>query len=296
MASRSSGESPSRNDSTVTASALGLALAALSALGTAIAHAMVKAGRDKLAVQVWIRLGGLIFAPPFLATSPLPHRALLGWLVVAAAAHGVYQAVLAHSYHANDFAAAYPIARGTGLLLTAVGGLALLGDRVPVGQVAGIALVAAGILTIARFGRLHRAGLALALATGTMTAVYSIVDAHAMRIAPAIGTFLGWFFLLDSVCTPTLFALTRPRGERRAILLADRRTGFYAAIGALAAFVPALIAYRFAPAGVVNALRETSILIALAAGRLWLGERPGRWHWAAGFAIAAGAIVVVAAN
>ena len=57
----------------------------------------------------------------------------------------------------------------------------------------------------------------------------------------------------------------------------------------------ALIAYRFAPAGVVNALRETSILVALAMGRLWLGERPGKWHWAAGILIAAGGIVVVAA-
>lgn len=280
----------------MTATSLGLALAALSALGTAIAHALVKAGRDKLAVQVWIRFGGLLFALPLVATSPLPSLELLGWLVLAAAAHGLYQAVLAHSYHANDFAAAYPIARGTGLLLTAAGGLALLGDRIPLGQVAGIALVAAGILTIARFGRIHRAGLALALATGTMTAVYSVVDAHAMRIAPSIGTFLGWFFLFDTVSTPSLFALTRPKGDRISILLADCRTGLYAALGALAAFVPALVAYRFAPAGVVNALRETSILIALAAGRLWLGERPGHWHWAAGLAIAAGAIIVVAAN
>lgn len=280
----------------MTATSLGLALAALSALGTAIAHAMVKAGRDKLAVQVWIRLGGLLFALPFLATSPLPGLELLGWLVVAAAAHGLYQAVLAHSYHANDFAAAYPIARGTGLLLAAAGGLIFLGDRIPLGQVLGIALVALGILTIARFGRIHRAGLALALATGTMTAIYSVVDAHAMRIAPTIGTFLGWFFLLDTISTPTLFALTRPRGSRIAMLVADRRTGTYAALGALAAFVPALIAYRYAPAGVVNALRETSILIALAAGRLWLGERPGHWHWAAGSAIAAGAIIVVTAN
>ena len=280
----------------MTASALGLALAALSALGTAFSHALVKAGRDKLAVQVWIRLGGLLFALPFVTTSPLPTPELLAWLVVAAAAHGVYQAVLARSYHANDFAAAYPIARGTGLLLTALGGLALLGDRVPPGQVAGIALVAAGILTIARFGRIHRAGLALALATGALTAVYSVVDAYAMRIAPSIGTFLGWFFLLDTISTPSLFFLTRQKGTRLSLLLAERRTGIYAAFGALAAFVPALIAYRFAPAGVVNALRETSILIALAAGRLWLGERPGHWHWAAGLAIAAGAIIVVAAN
>ena len=280
----------------MTATSLGLALAALSALGTASSHALVKAGRDKLAVQVWIRAGGLLFALPFLATNPLPSLELLGWLAVAAAAHGLYQAILAHSYHANDFAAAYPVARGTGLLLTAVGGLMLLGDRVPLGQVLGIALVAAGILTIARFGRIHRAGLALALATGLMTAVYSVVDAHAMRIAPTVGTFLGWFFLLDTVSTPSLFFLSRPKGERLALLRTDRKTGLYAALGALAAFVPALIAYRYAPAGVVNALRETSILIALAAGRLWLGEKPGHWHWAAGLAIAGGAIIVVAAN
>ena len=280
----------------MSASALGLGLAGFSALGTASSHAMVKSGRDKLAVQAWIRTVGCAFALPFALLSPLPTAELFGWLLVAAASHAIYQALLIGSYNANDFAAAYPLARGTGLLLTAAGGLLLLGERVPVGQVAGIALVTAGILAIARFGKLHRRGLALALATGVLTAVYSIVDAHAMRLAPEIGTFLGWFFLLDTIAMPSLFLMRRERGTRLAVFLCERRTGLFAALGALAAFVPALIAYRYAPAGVVNALRETSILGALAAGRLWLGERPGYWHWAAGLAIAAGAIVVVAAN
>lgn len=280
----------------MSAGALGLGLAALSALGTASSHALVKAGRDKLAVQVWIRLVGLCFALPFVVTSPAPDAELLPWLLFAAASHGIYQALVIGSYTANDFAAAYPIARGTGLLLTALGGLLLLGESVPPLQVAGIALVAAGILAIARVGRLHRTGLALALATGTLTAVYSVVDARAIRLTPTIGTFLGWFYLLDAISMPALFLLRRTRGTRLAQLRAEWRTGLLAALGALAAFVPALIAYRFAPAGVVNALRETSTLVALAAGRLWLGERPGLWHWAAALAIAAGAVVVVAAN
>lgn len=280
----------------MSATSLGLALAALSALGSAASHALVKAGGDKLAVQVWIRLIGLVFALPLLLTSPLPGPALFAWLLLAAAIHGVYQAVLIGSYHHNDFAAAYPIARGTGLLLTAGGGLLLLGERMPPLQLAGVALVAAGILAIAHLGRLDRRGLALALATGALTAGYSLVDAHAMRLAPSIGTFLGWFFLLDAISMPCLFLLRRPRGSRRTLLWSERRTGPSAALGALAAFVPALIAYRYAPAGVVNALRETSILLALAAGRLWLGERPGGWHWLAGAAIAAGAMIVVAAN
>ena len=119
-------------------------MAAFSALGTASSHAMVKAGRDKLAVQVWIRLVGCCFALPFALLSPLPSAELFGWLLVAAASHAVYQVLLVSSYNANDFAAAYPLARGTGLLLTAIGGLLLLGERVPLGQVAGIALVTAG--------------------------------------------------------------------------------------------------------------------------------------------------------
>lgn len=280
----------------LTGSALGLALASLSALGTAFSHAMVKAGRDKLAVQVWIRLVGLCFALPFVIASPLPSARMWPWLVLAAASHAVYQALLVGSYRANAFAAAYPIARGTGLLLTALGGLLLLGERMPAGQVAGIALVAAGIFAIARVGRLHRSGLLLAIATGTLTAVYSIVDAKAMRMSPAIGTFLGWFFLLDAIGMPALFLLRRKGGTRVAQLRSEWRTGLWGAVGALVAFVPALIAYRFAPAGVVNALRETSILAALLAGRLWLGERPGGWHWLAATAIATGAIIVVIAN
>ncbi|MGH6786968.1 MAG: EamA family transporter [Novosphingobium sp.] len=272
----------------------GLALAALSALSTAGAHALLKAGRDKLAVQAWIRLVGLGFALPLVVLSPLPGARLLGWIAGAAAIHALYQALLIRSYTWNDFAAAYPVARGTGALLAAGGGLLLLGERIPLGQVAGILLVVAGIAGLTIGARLTRHGLAVALATGALTAAYSLVDARAMRIAPEIGTFLGWFFLADAVSMPTLFALRRAKGTRLAALWSERRTGVLAGIGALASFVPALIAYRYAPTGAVNALRETSILGALIAGRLWLGERPGWWHWLAGITIAVGAVAIVA--
>ncbi|WP_133365230.1 EamA family transporter [Qipengyuania sediminis] len=275
--------------------ALGLGLAALSALSTAFAHAMVKAGGDKLAIQAWVRLTGLALALPLIVVSPLPDAQLLLWLLLAAAAHATYQALLVGSYHLNDFAAAFPIARGTGLLLTAGGGLLLLGEAVPPGQVFGIALISVGILAIARLGRMGRAGMALAIATGVLTATYSLIDAHAMRMAPSVAAFLGWFYLFDAIAMPVLFCLRRPAGSRAAMLRAERRAGTLAGIGSLAAFVPALIAYRYAPAGVVNALRETSILLALVAGRIWLGERPGGWHWIAAAAIAGGAVVIVAA-
>lgn len=68
MGSRWSDEKPFQSDARemiFTGSGLGLALASVSAVETAFSHAMVKAGQDKLAVQVRIRLVGLIFALPF---------------------------------------------------------------------------------------------------------------------------------------------------------------------------------------------------------------------------------------
>ena len=43
---------------------VGLWLAAFSALTTALAHALIKSGTDKLAVQAWVRLFGLTIATP----------------------------------------------------------------------------------------------------------------------------------------------------------------------------------------------------------------------------------------
>jgi drug/metabolite transporter (DMT)-like permease len=274
----------------------GLALAALSALATAFAHAYLKAGIDKLAVQVWVRLTGFVFALPIAVLVGLPPVSLWPWLFAAAAIHAVYQLTLNRSYTLSDFSAAFPIARGVAPLLVALGGLWLLEDRMGPAQWIGITAIVASIGLIVHNGAISRAGLLAAALSGALTTIYTLVDAHGVREAPAPIIFIAWFYVLEGFTMPILFWRNRPKGSRRSLLRGERRNGLLAAIGALLAFVPALFAFRYAPAGAVSAIRETSLVGAMFVGKFHLGETPGWRHWISALGVAAGAVLLATAQ
>ncbi len=274
---------------------LGLWLAAFSALTTALAHASIKSGQDKLAVQAWVRLVGLAIAGPLALWVGPPPAYLWPWLIAAAATHAVYQALLSLSYSVSDFSVAYPIARGSAPILTAVMGVLLLGDALGIPLVLAIATVSAGIVMLAAGGQVSRHGLLLAVATGMLTTAYSVIDARGMRLSPDYLTFLVWFFVLDGVAMPLLFAVRR-RGAAPAAFRADWKPGLSAAVMAPVSFVPALIAFALAPVGAVAAIREASVLIGIVvAGRL-LGEKVDARRLIGAALITAGIVGIVAAS
>lgn len=251
---------------------LGLGLAGFSALTTALAHASVKSGADKLAVQAWVRLFGLAVAAPVAIWIGAPPAYLWPWLIAAAGTHAVYQAILSFSYSVSDFSVAYPIARGSAPILTAIAGVVLLGDALGIWLVVAIIIVSAGIIMLAAGGRLSRNGLLAALATGMLTTAYSVIDARGMRLSPDLLTFVTWFFVLDGIAMPVLFLAQRGRGSAAAFR-ADRRPGLSAAIMSPVSFIPALYAFALAPVGAVSAIREASVLIGMLVAGRFLGER-----------------------
>ena len=274
---------------------LGLWLAGFSALTTALAHASIKSGQDKLAVQAWVRLFGLTIAAPLALWVGLPPGYLLPWLIAAAVTHAIYQAVLSSSYTVSDFSVAYPIARGSAPVLTAAMGVLLLGDALGPWLVAAIATVSFGIILLAAGNRVSRHGLLLAIATGMLTTAYSVIDARGMRLTPEMLTFIAWFFVLDAVAMPLLFVTLR-RGDAPAAFRADWRPGLSAAVMAPVSFVPALYAFALAPVGAVAAIREASVLVGmLVAGRL-LGERVDARRLVGAALITSGIIGIVATS
>jgi drug/metabolite transporter (DMT)-like permease len=250
----------------------GLLLALVSTFATAFAHALLKKGGDKLAVQAWVRLIGLGFALPVIATVGPPPVTLIGWIIGAAAIHAIYQLVVTWSYSVSDFSVAFPLARGATPLFTTLIGVAWLGDQLGRFAVAGIAAITAGILLLARLGKLSRSGLIAALLAAVLTTAYTVVDAYGVRSAASPMLFIGWFFLADAVAMPAAL-LMRERTRFFSALAAERRTGIMAGIVTLLAFAPALYAFKLAPVGAVSALRECSILIGLLLGGAMLRER-----------------------
>jgi drug/metabolite transporter (DMT)-like permease len=274
---------------------LGLALAGFSALTTALAHASVKSGADKLAVQAWVRLFGLAVAAPVAAWTGVPPAYLWPWLIAAAATHAVYQAVLSFSYSVSDFSVAYPIARGSAPILTAIAGVVLLGDTLGIWLVVAIIIVSAGFIMLAAGGRLSRNGLLAALATGVLTTAYSVIDARGMRLSPDLLTFVTWFFVLDGFAMPLLFMAQRGRGAPAAFR-ADWRPGLSAAIMSPVSFIPALYAFALAPVGAVAAIREASVLIGMLVAGRFLGEKVDARRLLGAALITLGIVGIIAAS
>ena len=274
---------------------LGLWLAAFSALMTALAHASIKSGSDKLAVQAWVRLFGVAIALPVALRIGPPPGYLWPWLLAAAAVHAVYQALLSFSYTISDFSVAYPISRGTAPILTAAMGVVLLGDTLSGWLAISIVIVSAGILLLAAGGRLSRAGLFAAMTTGMLTTAYSLIDARGMRLSPDLLTFVAWFLVLDGIAMPLLFAVRRG-ANAPAAFRAEWRSGSTAAIMSPVSFIPALYAFALAPVGAVAAIRESSVLIGMiVAGRV-LGETVDTRRVAGAALVTIGIVGVIAAT
>lgn len=112
----------------------------------------------------------------------------------------------------------YPVARGTGPMLSPVCAILIVGEVPTATGVAGLALVVAGILLVATEGRLAafarpggQAGVRSGLATGGLIAGHTVVDAYAVKslgIAPVVldwvSNLLRFFLLLP-------FVLANPR-------------------------------------------------------------------------------------
>ncbi len=272
---------------------IGLTLGLMSAISTAFAHALIKAGGDKLAVQAWIRLTGLMIALPFMFWLGLPPTYLWPWLIAAAAVHALYQAVVTWSYSVSDFAAAFPIARGAAPIATALIGMVLLGDRFDMATLFAISLVSLGILALAQGQSIKRAGLIAACLAGIGTTTYSLIDAKGVRIAPDALTFIAWFYMLDGFSMPALH-FARTRGQAVALLRANAGKGLAAGALSFLAFAPAILAFRFAPVGMVAALRETSILIGLIVSHRLLKETVDRKRLTGALLITAGICGIIA--
>ena len=274
---------------------IGLALAAFSALLTAFAHATLKVGGDKLAVQAWIRLIGLAIASPLAIWVGLPPRDLWPWLIAAASVHAIYQFLLSWSYSVSDFSVAYPVARGIAPILTAILGIAVLGDQLSAGVAVSIFTVSIGILILASGRSISPTGFMAAVATGALTMAYSVIDAKGMRLSPDLYTFIAWFFVLDGVSMPVALVVAR-REKAAALFFENARVGIAAGLLAPLSFVPVLYAFRLAPVGAVAAIRETSVLVGLLVAAYMLKETIDRRRVGGASLIMIGALGIIAAS
>jgi drug/metabolite transporter (DMT)-like permease len=234
----------------------------------------------------------------------LPERgipdAAVPFVIATTLIHAVYFYALARAYGSGgDLSLVYPIARGLGVALVPLVAFAVLDERPSPLGVVGVALVVVGIAAISIprgegevRGRLFGRGTGWAVITGLTIAAYSLVDkagvAHLHPLPYLVVLGAGMSFLLAPAVIRAREAFVHEwRVNWRAILVASALN--------LTSYLLVLFAFRLAKAGYVVAARESSIVLSVLIGGLWLGERaPGRRLAAAVVVVAGVACVALA--
>ncbi|MTD13457.1 EamA family transporter [Nakamurella sp. YIM 132087] len=262
-------------------------------LVAAIAHAAwnlaskYKRGDTFLFVWAYTGASALLCLPlGILLSSDVSH--ILSWhLVGASVASGVlhlaYSLTLQAGYDRAELGVVYPVARGTGPMLTMLTAVLLLHERPGWLAVVGALAVVAGILVVTgnparnkgMGGRASR-GVIWGAATGLTIAAYTVWDAFAIKdLGLAPESYYAGTLLVQCV-------LLAPGAVRRRRLLPDtlrkdRIPIVVVAVLSPLAYILVLIAMRTAPVALVAPLRESSIVVgSLVAWRLFRERDPAR--------------------
>jgi drug/metabolite transporter (DMT)-like permease len=269
----------------------------LAVLAAAFLHAgwnaLIKTGASKVGQMVILSIVEVPIGLAVIAVSPAIDRAAIPWVLAAGCTHFAYKFFLSTAYEQGDLSRVYPIARGAAPLVVAVSGAAILADHVTLPQHVGIAVLAAGILLMAR--GVFTAGedrrlLPFALGSALATAAYTLIDGTGARVSGAPAAYVAWVFVADGAFfTLGMLVLRGPE-----VIPTDARAwrlGTLASAASYGAYAVSIWAMTLAPIAVVAALRETSILFAVLIGWLAFGERLTRDKALAAAVIVAGVLL-----
>ena len=280
--------------------AFALALVMLSAMAHAVFGAINKGGADPFLNRGAINVCyGLITLPIALFVVPWPTPWVWTLLFTSYLIHILYEYLQASAFSQGDFTIVYPIARGTGPMVTMLLALVVFHERFSLWQwVGGIGLSASiiglALVNIRRATHLPnlRGALLAALATGVMVAVYTTFDAYGIRQAVDPFSFIVWFFTLGGVGFPLIAAARWHRLPIKPAFPDIALRGFFGGLIALLSFGSIMLATRLGSVGEAAALRETSIIFATAIGVLVFHEKIDATRLSLIAGIAGGAILV----
>ena len=231
---------------------------------------------------IWLPLGW------WLGRDVVPTWGWTEWAFVAASAllHVFYFIVLLRGYRVADLTVVYPLARGSGPLISSLVAVIFLGEEISTLGAAGIAGVVLGVFLIAGGPRMIAAvrngessearqrvisGLYYGLLTGLFIASYTVVDSYAVKfllMSPILLDYMGNLLRLVVLAPIGL----RNWDETRRLWKLQWRYAAVVAFFSPIAYVLVLYAVQSAPISHVAPAREVSMLFAALIGGKLLGE------------------------
>jgi drug/metabolite transporter (DMT)-like permease len=242
-----------------------------------------QAGGGAFFVWLFAALAALIYSPLVIGfliwQQPPIGLAQLGMMCTSAALHTCYFLLLQRAYGRGDLSLVYPIARGTGPLLTTIIAVSFLGERPSLLALLGTFFILSGVFVLSGMpgvGR-HRqirpggSGVGQALIIGVFIAFYTIWDKQAVSAFLVPPLLLDWADNLGRALFLTPYAL-RNIGAVRDIWQHHASKAIMVAIFSPISYILVLTAMVVTPVSYVAPTREVSILIGVALGSRFLGE------------------------
>jgi drug/metabolite transporter (DMT)-like permease len=280
----------------------GFALALV--LAAAFVHAswnylLKRSGGGNAFVWLFAALSAALYAPLALAvvwwTQPPLGWTALTLMLASAILHTAYFMLLDRGYRSGgDLSLVYPLARGSGPLITVVVAVLLLGENPSGIALAGAALIAcAVVLLTGNLSHLRQRGSLLAvlyaLLTGCVIASYTVVDKLAVAAFAVPPILQDWAANCGRVVIMTPVALRAP-DEIASTWRRARKEIIAVAILCPLSYILVLTAMVFTPVSYVAPAREVSILIAAVMGAQLLKEGETRRRVIAAMAMVAGIV------
>jgi drug/metabolite transporter (DMT)-like permease len=281
----------------MTTLALSLVLAA-ACIHASWNYLLKRSGGGTVFVWLFATLSALIYAPlaAFVIWWQQPE---FGWvhcvlMFASAALHTAYYLLLDRGYRSGDLSIVYPLARGTGPLITILCAVLLLQERPSPVAVAGALLIGGGAIALTgdprklrQSGNLHAVGFALL--TGCMIAAYTVVDKVAVAAWLIPPLVQDWAANLGRMLLMTPLAL-RLRADIAPTWRRSKKEVIAVALLCPLSYILVLTAMVFTPVSYVAPAREVSILVAALMGTHLLAEGDAGRRLAAAAAMVAGIV------
>jgi drug/metabolite transporter (DMT)-like permease len=280
------------------------------ALGLVLTSAFLHASWNLFAKKV---SGGMVFTTLMLVISVVLYAPVAvvayilypvrwGWLEVffiggSACIHLIYFLVLQRGYKVGDLSLIYPLARGTGPLLSTVAAILLLGERPSPLALFGVFLLITGVFALtwsaSRTGTSIRTALVFGLITGFLIACYNLWDKQGLTLTP-VTPVLFYYFTMVGQLIGLLPFVARPalRADFKMYWRDFRKETLGAAIFSPLSYFLYLVALSFSPVSYVAPAREISILFGVVMGAKLLAEGDAKRRLLAAGAMVGGVVAL----
>ena len=249
---------------------LALALALAAAVLHAFWNILLARARDPESATAVALLAAVLVFAPVTALRFDAEWAVWPFILVTSMLQLLYFALLATAYRKAELSFVYPVARGLAPVLVLVVSVVALGHMTSPMQVAGVVLVATGVLAVRGLRRpTDSHALVFAVGIGCVIATYTLLDKRGITHASPI-TYL-WLSMVPATVgyAAGVFAVKGHARVRAELGL----PAVVAGLASFAAYALVLAALARASAASVAAVRETSVVLATAFAAIVLKER-----------------------